>query len=259
MTITSDSGEQPQRTTADNSLRNIKLIEWGLFIPVLTVATFCFLYYHELGFFLRYQIPIEFIRIEVLNAVQYLPVFLAGLVVSVFMVVLFLDFPASRSTHAYKVANQFRVEKAGIYQVIFLVLVFSALFVYMSSTHIIWLALCFFFGVILLLINKLPGHLSINMRHKGLLATHTLGLCLCMLSSGCLLSFYLGFLERANPGKVYIKKDQQQILLRKYEQYAIYYLPDTSRTTIIIQYSPGEADTLVRVDVKKHLWPNGLR
>jgi hypothetical protein len=218
-----------------------RTVGWGFYLTVLTVSALSFLYFHELGFFTRYRIPIEFIRIELLDSIQYIPAFVLAVTLFFFLFSLFGGIEVAG--HIYKIRKRI----IGVIFFLLLGLLLPALGLQKRITFLIFLvplAMEFFPRVE-------NGYHELD-RFK---IKHALSVAMLIFTMVCTISFYLGFLERftLDKSKVFKKVSTNQTLLRRYEDIAIYCAPDstyssTNKQLIIISYNGNKNDTLIWID-----------
>jgi hypothetical protein len=87
-------------------------------------------------------------------------------------------------------------------------------------------------------------------------AKHLIAIFLILLSFCFSLSFCIGYFERINAKKVFSKLGKNEILMRSYNQFTIYYRTikrgnGIENNLILIEYSPNVIDTLVQIENKE--------
>jgi hypothetical protein len=228
----------------------------GYLIFILTALAFCNSYFFELGFCEFYNIPKEYISIEISK--QALPLF----IVIGFFFVISLTFDGYFSHLKLFSATKNRLVK------ILIVAIFAGLPIYFFGKDILVLAtneaviliICFVFGLSLILNQKRKNDsyeildpkisIVINISRKF---GSSIGLILILLSISCLISFISGYRDARGGNHFFKKKNSDFVLLKRYQSINIFgQIIDNKIETknILIEENISKTDTLIAISLK---------
>jgi hypothetical protein len=215
-----------------------QIASWSFYLTVLSASLLAFLYFHELGFFSRYVIPIEYIHIELFNSIQYMPAYILA-VNLLFIVISISDGVYLDGSYVYRV-------KPYVINILFLFMIIT-----LGLGLIVQKKLAFLIFLIPIAMEFFPKATSGYHELNRCKIRHAVSVAILVFTISCMISFWIGFFERLTIGNSYYfqKYGTGQMLLRHNDNYSIYIAPDTNNKSIngrlVIISKGNNNDTLV--------------